>query len=142
MTQHVYIKTFGCQMNIYDSEKMFDVLNKYEPAKAVDTPEAADIILINTCSIREKAQEKLFSELGRYHKMKIKGDKMIELQYPNGHPNVMVEVTYPDGEVEFWDYDKNFSDESKRLQKIHNGKLKFKFIKLPYDMEYQEELHS
>lgn len=77
MTQHVYIKTFGCQMNIYDSEKMFDVLNKYEPAKAVDTPELADIILINTCSIREKAQEKLFSELGRYHKMKIKKPKLI-----------------------------------------------------------------
>ena len=74
--------------------------------------------------------------------MKMLGDKMIELQYPNGHPNIMVEVTYPDGDVEFWDYDKNFSPEYKRLQKIHKGKLKFKFIKLPYDMEYQEELHS
>jgi len=75
--------------------------------------------------------------------MKIKGDKMIELQYPNDHPNIMVEVTYPDGDVEFWDpYDKDFLTEYKRLQKIHKGKLKIKFIELPYDMEYQEELHS
>ena len=75
--------------------------------------------------------------------MKILGDKMIELQDPNGHPNIMVEVTYPDGDVEFWDpYDKDFLAEYKRLQKIHKNKLKFKFIELPYDMEYQEELHS
>lgn len=75
--------------------------------------------------------------------MKILGDKMIELQHPNNHPDIMVEVTYPDGDVEFWDlYDKDFLTEYKRLQKIHKNKLKFKFIELPYDMEYQEELHS
>ena len=75
--------------------------------------------------------------------MKILGDKMIELQHPNNHPDIMVEVTYKDGDVEFWElYDKDFLTEYKRLQKIHKNKLKFKFIELPYDMEYQEELHS
>ena len=54
----------------------------------------------------------------------------------------MVEVTYPDGDVEYSEFDKDFLTEYKRLQKIHKGKLKIKLIELPYDMEYQEELHS
>ena len=63
----VFIRTFGCQMNEYDSDKMVDVLRKaHGAAKIVSTPEEADIILFNTCSIREKAQEKVFSELGRW----------------------------------------------------------------------------
>jgi tRNA-2-methylthio-N6-dimethylallyladenosine synthase len=66
----LYIKTFGCQMNEYDSAKMADVLGAaqgYEPAA---TPEEADLVLLNTCSIREKAQEKVFSDLGRLRLLK------------------------------------------------------------------------
>lgn len=65
----LYIKTYGCQMNVYDSERMRDVLAPlgYAP---VDTPEAADLVVLNTCHIREKATEKVFSELGRLKEMK------------------------------------------------------------------------
>lgn len=70
MARKVYIKTHGCQMNEYDSAKMLDVLADREPVEATDTPDDADIILINTCSIREKAQEKVFSELGRWKHLK------------------------------------------------------------------------
>jgi tRNA-2-methylthio-N6-dimethylallyladenosine synthase len=69
----VFIKTFGCQMNEYDSDKMVDVLHAaqgYEPTKNV---EEADLILFNTCSVREKAQEKVFSDLGRIKHLKEKG---------------------------------------------------------------------
>ncbi len=69
----VFIKTFGCQMNEYDSDKMADVMNAaqgYEPTKDV---EEADLILFNTCSVREKAQEKVFSDLGRVKHLKKKG---------------------------------------------------------------------
>jgi tRNA-2-methylthio-N6-dimethylallyladenosine synthase len=69
----VYIKTFGCQMNEYDSDKMADVLRAaegYEPTQDVDE---ADLILFNTCSVREKAQEKVFSDLGRVKHLKKKG---------------------------------------------------------------------
>ncbi len=69
----VFIKTFGCQMNEYDSDKMADVLRAaqgYEPTTNVD---AADLILFNTCSVREKAQEKVFSDLGRVKHLKAKG---------------------------------------------------------------------
>lgn len=66
----VYVKTFGCQMNEYDSEKMFDVLGLAEPVVRTDNPEDADVILFNTCSVREKAQEKVFSELGRVRHLK------------------------------------------------------------------------
>ena len=61
----LYVKTYGCQMNVYDSERMTEALGAqgYEP---VDTPEAADMILLNTCHIREKAAEKVYSELGRF----------------------------------------------------------------------------
>ena len=69
----VFIKTFGCQMNVYDSDKMVDVLHAaagYEPTDDVDE---ADLILFNTCSVREKAQEKVFSDLGRVKHLKAKG---------------------------------------------------------------------
>ncbi len=70
MTRKVYVQTWGCQMNEYDSIKMVDVLREYGGAERVDTPEAADIILLNTCSVREKAQEKVFSQLGRWRPLK------------------------------------------------------------------------
>ena len=69
--QKVFIKTFGCQMNVYDSERMSDALVKdgYTPT---DTPDDADLVLLNTCHIREKAAEKVYSDLGRLNKMKQK----------------------------------------------------------------------
>ncbi|RZJ05870.1 MAG: tRNA (N6-isopentenyl adenosine(37)-C2)-methylthiotransferase MiaB, partial [Rubrivivax sp.] len=69
----VYIKTFGCQMNEYDSDKMADVLGAAKGYTATDDPEQADLILFNTCSVREKAQEKVFSDLGRVKHLKAKG---------------------------------------------------------------------
>lgn len=70
MTKKLYIKTFGCQMNEYDSDKMADVLGQTGPVEATDKPEEADIILFNTCSVREKAQEKVFHDLGRVKHLK------------------------------------------------------------------------
>ncbi|MCW9013358.1 MAG: tRNA (N6-isopentenyl adenosine(37)-C2)-methylthiotransferase MiaB [Gammaproteobacteria bacterium] len=70
MTRKLYIKTFGCQMNEYDSAKMHDVLAEQGPIERVDNPEDADILLLNTCSIREKAQEKVFSQLGQWKNWK------------------------------------------------------------------------
>lgn len=66
----LYIRTFGCQMNEYDSAKMADVLGQSGPLVATDRPEDADVILFNTCSVREKAQEKVFSDLGRVKHLK------------------------------------------------------------------------
>ena len=76
MAKKVFIKTFGCQMNEYDSDKMADVLGAaqgYEPTQNVDE---ADLILFNTCSVREKAQEKVFSDLGRIKHLKARGVKI------------------------------------------------------------------
>jgi tRNA-2-methylthio-N6-dimethylallyladenosine synthase len=70
VTQKLFIKTFGCQMNEYDSDKMADVLRACEGMTQVDTPDEADVILFNTCSVREKAQEKVFSDLGRVRPLK------------------------------------------------------------------------
>ena len=73
MTKKLYIKTFGCQMNEYDSDKMVDVLAQAEGPGGIektDRPEDADIIIFNTCSVREKAQEKVFHELGRVRLLK------------------------------------------------------------------------
>jgi tRNA-2-methylthio-N6-dimethylallyladenosine synthase len=67
----VYIKTFGCQMNEYDSAKMADVLRAARGMVATDDPAAADVILFNTCSVREKAQEKVFTDLGRVKHLKL-----------------------------------------------------------------------
>jgi len=73
MTKKVFIKTFGCQMNEYDSDKMADVLGAAEGFEKTQDPEEANLILFNTCSVREKAQEKVFSDLGRVKHLKEKG---------------------------------------------------------------------
>jgi tRNA-2-methylthio-N6-dimethylallyladenosine synthase len=70
MTRKLYIKTHGCQMNEYDSSKMADVLADSHNLAVTDDPADADVLLLNTCSIREKAQEKVFSELGRWKELK------------------------------------------------------------------------
>ena len=68
----LFIRTFGCQMNEYDSDKMADILDAgtAEGFEKTDTPENADVILFNTCSVREKAQEKVFHDLGRVKDLK------------------------------------------------------------------------
>ena len=70
MPGKLYIKTFGCQMNEYDSDKMSDLLRESHGYTLTDRPEEADLLLLNTCSIREKAQEKVFSQLGRWRPWK------------------------------------------------------------------------
>jgi tRNA-2-methylthio-N6-dimethylallyladenosine synthase len=70
MAKRLYIRTFGCQMNEYDSDKMADVLRAAEGYEAAERPEDADLILFNTCSVREKAQEKVFHDLGRVKHLK------------------------------------------------------------------------
>ena len=70
MVKKVYIRTFGCQMNEYDSEKMLDVLNADSASETTDNPDEADIILFNTCSVRENAQERVFHHLGRVRHLK------------------------------------------------------------------------
>src|SRR3990167_6427412 len=72
-----YIETHGCQMNEYDSSKMADVLLAARQLEKTDNPEEADILLLNTCSIREKAQEKVFSKLGRWQALKKKNPRLI-----------------------------------------------------------------
>jgi len=73
MSKKVFIKTFGCQMNEYDSDKMADVLGAAQGYEPTDDVNEADLILFNTCSVREKAQEKVFSDLGRVKHLKKKG---------------------------------------------------------------------
>ena len=73
MSKKVYIRSFGCQMNAYDAGKMADVLRAAEGYEPTNDPEQADLILFNTCSVREKAQEKVFSDLGRVKHLKAKG---------------------------------------------------------------------
>jgi tRNA-2-methylthio-N6-dimethylallyladenosine synthase len=73
MSKKVFIKTFGCQMNEYDSDKMADVMNAAQGYEPTQDAEQADLILFNTCSVREKAQEKVFSDLGRVQHLKKKG---------------------------------------------------------------------
>jgi tRNA-2-methylthio-N6-dimethylallyladenosine synthase len=85
MTKKVYVKTFGCQMNEYDSDKMVDVLGAAEGLVKTDTPEDADVILFNTCSVREKAQEKVFSDLGRVRELK------------EANPNLLIGVASQEG---------------------------------------------
>ena len=72
MTNKYYIKTFGCQMNEYDSEKIGGVLSKKSQLTETSSPEDADLIILNTCSIREKAEVKVFSDLGRFRELKEK----------------------------------------------------------------------
>src|SRR4051812_21837549 len=68
-SKRLYIKTYGCQMNVYDSERMADVLSPLGYG-LTDTPEGADLVVLNTCHIREKATEKVYSELGKIREMK------------------------------------------------------------------------
>jgi tRNA-2-methylthio-N6-dimethylallyladenosine synthase len=73
----VYIKTFGCQMNVYDSDKMLDVLHTTDGLVKTEVQDEADVILFNTCSVREKAQEKVFSDLGRARLLKKQNPNII-----------------------------------------------------------------
>ena len=77
MPKKLFIRTFGCQMNEYDSDKMADVLGSAYGAVKTDRPEDADIILFNTCSVREKAQEKVFHELGRVRQLKQQNPNLV-----------------------------------------------------------------
>ena len=70
MPGRLYITTFGCQMNEYDSARMVDVLRESQGLELTDKPEEADVVLLNTCSVREKAQEKVFSHLGQWRLLK------------------------------------------------------------------------
>ncbi|QUM79287.1 tRNA (N6-isopentenyl adenosine(37)-C2)-methylthiotransferase MiaB [Moritella sp. 36] len=77
MSKKLHIKTWGCQMNEYDSSKMADLLNAENGFELTDNPEEADVLLLNTCSIREKAQEKVFHQLGRWKKLKKRNPKLV-----------------------------------------------------------------
>ncbi|OBX03086.1 (dimethylallyl)adenosine tRNA methylthiotransferase [Gallibacterium genomosp. 3] len=77
MTQKLHIKTWGCQMNEYDSAKMADLLNSTHGLELTENAEEADILLLNTCSIREKAQEKVFHQLGRWKDLKKQNPDLI-----------------------------------------------------------------
>lgn len=77
MARSVYIKTFGCQMNEYDSSKIYDVLGEFCGLQRADSVEEADVMLLNTCSVREKAQEKVFSLLGRWKELKARDPERV-----------------------------------------------------------------
>lgn len=77
MSKKVFIKTFGCQMNEYDSAKMVDLLTSSLGYETTELPEEADLLVLNTCSIREKAQEKLFHQLGRWKELKKKNPELV-----------------------------------------------------------------
>ena len=76
-TKKLFIQTHGCQMNEYDSSRMRDLLGQSHQMVATDNPDEADVLLINTCSIREKAQEKLFHQLGRWKHLKAKNPNVV-----------------------------------------------------------------
>ena len=77
MSKKLYIKTHGCQMNEYDSSRMRDLLHESHDLEPTENPEEADVLLLNTCSIREKAQEKVFHQLGRWKHLKQKNPDLI-----------------------------------------------------------------
>ena len=77
MTRKLYIETHGCQMNEYDSSRMVDLLGEQQPLEITANPVEADVILLNTCSIREKAQEKVFSQLGRWRELKLENPQLV-----------------------------------------------------------------
>ncbi|MEP4483992.1 MAG: tRNA (N6-isopentenyl adenosine(37)-C2)-methylthiotransferase MiaB [Halioglobus sp.] len=77
MSKKLYIKTHGCQMNEYDSDRMRDLLEDSHNLVSTDNPEDADVLLLNTCSIREKAQEKVFHQLGRWKHLKEKNPNLV-----------------------------------------------------------------
>jgi 2-methylthioadenine synthetase len=73
----LHIRTFGCQMNEYDSDQMVNVLKHSHNLELTDKAEDADVLLLNTCSIGEKAQEKLFHQLGRWRKLKVSNPNLV-----------------------------------------------------------------
>ncbi len=77
MSKKLYIETHGCQMNEYDSSRMVDLLGEQQPLEVTQNPAEADVILLNTCSIREKAQEKVFSQLGRWRALKERNPDLV-----------------------------------------------------------------
>ena len=77
MSKKLYIKTHGCQMNEYDSSRIRDLLRESHDLVPTDNPEEADVLLLNTCSIREKAQEKVFHQLGRWKRLKKKNPNLV-----------------------------------------------------------------
>ena len=77
MPRHYFIKTFGCQMNEYDSARMADVLRVGAELTATDDAAKADVLLMNTCSVREKAQEKVFSLLGEWRRLKARRPEVL-----------------------------------------------------------------
>ncbi|WP_447594068.1 tRNA (N6-isopentenyl adenosine(37)-C2)-methylthiotransferase MiaB [Aquipseudomonas campi] len=77
MTKKLYIETHGCQMNEYDSSRMVDLLGEHQALEVTQNPAEADVILLNTCSIREKAQDKVFSQLGRWRELKLENPNLV-----------------------------------------------------------------
>lgn len=77
MRKKLYIKTYGCQMNEYDSARIADLLGETHGLELIESPDNADVLLVNTCSVREKAQEKLFHQLGRWKNLKKKNPKLV-----------------------------------------------------------------
>jgi len=77
MTRTLFIETHGCQMNEYDSSRMVDLLSEHQAMALTDNPAEADVILLNTCSIREKAQDKVFSQLGRWRELKLRNPNLV-----------------------------------------------------------------
>ncbi|SDH26961.1 tRNA-2-methylthio-N6-dimethylallyladenosine synthase [Pseudomonas benzenivorans] len=77
MTKKLYIETHGCQMNEYDSSRMVDLLGEHQALEVTERAEDADVILLNTCSIREKAQDKVFSQLGRWRELKLEKPDLV-----------------------------------------------------------------
>ncbi|MFW9605076.1 MAG: tRNA (N6-isopentenyl adenosine(37)-C2)-methylthiotransferase MiaB, partial [Pseudomonas sp.] len=77
MTRKLFIETHGCQMNEYDSSRMVDLLGEHQALEVTENPAEADVILLNTCSIREKAQDKVFSQLGRWRELKQKNPDLV-----------------------------------------------------------------
>ncbi|WP_372873737.1 tRNA (N6-isopentenyl adenosine(37)-C2)-methylthiotransferase MiaB [Pseudomonas sp.] len=77
MTKKLYIETHGCQMNEYDSSRMVDLLGEHQALEVTARAEDADVILLNTCSIRERAQDKVFSQLGRWRELKLANPELV-----------------------------------------------------------------
>ena len=71
MAKKLYIETHGCQMNEYDSSRMVDLLGEHQALEVTARAEDADVILLNTCSIRERAQDRVYSQLGRWRELKL-----------------------------------------------------------------------
>jgi len=80
MTGKIFVQTHGCQMNEYDSAKMAEVMNDADGLELTDDPEQADVLLLNTCSIREKAEDKVYHQLGRWRKLKEKNPILEKLK--------------------------------------------------------------